>query len=134
LKEAGSDVELYFDSPLCPTQTLDELLQREDIKAVIIALSILVQPDVIRKAMAAGKHILSEKPIAKDTPTARELLSFYQPFSKTLVWAVGENFRFWPAVNKAFHILKESQAELVTFSVMFSTLVDQNDKYFQTEW
>lgn len=38
---------------------LDELLARSDISAVIIALPILSQPDVIRKALAAGSmHVV----------------------------------------------------------------------------
>ena len=134
LKHAGDDVDVYFDSLASPSQNLEALLKRSDIKAVIIAVPILAQPHLIKTAMAAGKHILSEKPIAKDVPTARELLAFHQPFSKSVVWAVGENFRFWPSVNIAFQILQESNSELVAFSVNFHTLVDSTDKYFQTEW
>ncbi|KAH8656281.1 hypothetical protein BGZ61DRAFT_372685 [Ilyonectria robusta] len=134
LKDAGEDVDIYFDSLTSPSQSLEALLNRDDIKAVIIAVPILAQPHLIRKAMAAGKHIMSEKPIAKDVATAEDLLTFYQPFSKKVVWAVGENFRFWPSVSNAFQILQESISELVTFSVNFYTLVDQADKYLETEW
>ena len=40
-------------------------------------LPILVQPDFIKKALSAGKHVLAEKPIAKDVATATELLDWY---------------------------------------------------------
>ncbi|KAG4425361.1 hypothetical protein IFR04_001511 [Cadophora malorum] len=129
-------VDAYFDFPTTTDEAeqrdLTLLLQRSDIQAVIIALPILVQPDVIRKAMSAGKHVLSEKPIAKDLETAQQLITFHKDYP--VKWAVGENFRFWPAVVKAFEILKGSRGELVTFSVKFSTFVDDKDKYFQTEW
>ncbi|PVH74904.1 NAD(P)-binding protein, partial [Cadophora sp. DSE1049] len=127
--------EAYFDTPsptVAEQRNLTALLQRPDIQAVILSLPILVQPEVIRKAMAAGKHVLSEKPIAKDLETAQQLTTFHKQYP--VKWAVGENFRFWPAVVKAFEILKGSSGELVTFSVKFSTLVDDTDKYFQTEW
>lgn len=39
---------------------LDELLKREDIDAVIVALPIPKQPEIIEKALKAGKHVLSE--------------------------------------------------------------------------
>jgi predicted dehydrogenase len=135
VKDAGvENIEIYSDSPEQPSQTLSALLARTDIQAVIIALPILVQPEVIWKCMAAGKHILSEKPIAKDVTTARALLDLYQPLSRDIIWAVGENFRLWPEVEKAFGILQKSDSKLVTFSIDFSTLVNQSDKYFQTDW
>jgi predicted dehydrogenase len=42
-------------------KSLDDLLARSDIKAVTIALPIKNQPEYIRKALLAGKHVLSEK-------------------------------------------------------------------------
>jgi len=69
----SADVDAYFDSPKSPSKSLDDLLQRKDIHAVIIALPILVQPAIIKKALSAGKHVLSEKPIATDVATAEGL-------------------------------------------------------------
>ena len=42
-------LHLYFSSNICYILGLDVLLARKDIQAVIIALPILTQPDVIRK-------------------------------------------------------------------------------------
>lgn len=39
---------------------LEELLKREDIQAVIIALPITKQPAIIEQCLKAGKHVLSE--------------------------------------------------------------------------
>ena len=73
-------VDLYSDD----SQPLDALLARDDISAVIIALPITAQPAVITKALAAGKHVLAEKPIAKDVasakaPDCRERLAHRHP-------------------------------------------------------
>ncbi|MEZ4609960.1 MAG: Gfo/Idh/MocA family oxidoreductase [Caldilineaceae bacterium] len=58
-------LDLYTD--------LDALLARPGIAAVDIALP-SVQPDVLRRALAAGKHVLSEKPIAPDHARAQALM------------------------------------------------------------
>ena len=39
---------------------LTELLKRDDVHAVIVALPISKQPEVILKSLKAGKHVLSE--------------------------------------------------------------------------
>lgn len=39
---------------------LEQLLKREDVHAVVIALPISKQPEVIVKCLKAGKHVLSE--------------------------------------------------------------------------
>jgi hypothetical protein len=69
-------IEIYSEDT--PGHTLGDLLQRQNIKAVIIVLPIPVQPDIIRRCFAARKHVLSEKPIAKDVSTARLLLEDYK--------------------------------------------------------
>lgn len=46
--------------------------------AVIIALPILSQPDIITKALKAGKHVLSEKPVSQDVTSATKMLKDYQ--------------------------------------------------------
>ena len=66
-------VALYSDD----SKPLSELLARSDIQAVIIALPISAQPAYIKQALTAGKHVLAEKPIAKDIATARELIQWY---------------------------------------------------------
>jgi predicted dehydrogenase len=39
---------------------LNELLKRDDVHAVVIALPISKQPEVIKQCLKAGKHVLSE--------------------------------------------------------------------------
>lgn len=73
---ASSNAEAYFDSPSIPSKSLDSLLQRDDIAAVIVCVAINVSPEVIKKALHAGKHVLSEKPIAPDLKNCSELDRF----------------------------------------------------------
>ncbi|KAJ1568910.1 hypothetical protein HK405_012323, partial [Cladochytrium tenue] len=75
---------------------LSSLLSRPDIAAVVVALPILQQPAVTRTAIAAGKHVLSEKPVAGTVAAARDLLAWYDalPTDTRSFWGVAENYRF----------------------------------------
>jgi hypothetical protein len=57
-------------------------------KTSAVLLPITVQPDVIRAALAAGKHILSEKPVAPDVASGAALIAEYRAtyLPKGLVW------------------------------------------------
>ncbi|KAL3482793.1 hypothetical protein BJX62DRAFT_231441 [Aspergillus germanicus] len=132
--EAGEDVDAYFDSPSVPSKALDDLLSRADITAVIIAVAIPVSPDLIKKALAAGKHVLSEKPIAPDVGIARELIEYHRQQEGGVLWAVGENFRFWDSVHRAASILKEMRGSLVTFSVTAFSFTDAENPFYHSDW
>ena len=70
-------VDLYSDDAGVG-KTYHDLLLREDFHSVIIALPILSQPEYIEAALAAGKHVLSEKPIAGDLKRAEALIKYYK--------------------------------------------------------
>jgi predicted dehydrogenase len=132
---AGSaNVDAYFDDPSTPSKSLDDLLAREDIQAVVVALPILVQPDVIKKALAAGKHVLSEKPIAKDVATAQKLIEWHAKKYSDRIWSVAENFRFLEAVQFGADQVGKLGGSVTTFSMKLYGFVDENDKFFKTPW
>jgi predicted dehydrogenase len=92
---AGKHVDLYSDDSGAG-KTYHDLLLRPDIQAVILALPIMSQPEYIEAALAAGKHVLSEKPIAADIKRARHLIAYYKgdKVKGGATWGVAENFRF----------------------------------------
>ena len=124
----------YYDSPATSDHSLDDLLARQDIDAVIIALPICVQPIVIKKAIDAGKHVLSEKPIAKDVETAARLIKWYKHQKREAIWSVGENFRFFDPITFAAEQIEKLGGELLTFSVDLYGYIDEHDEYFRTAW
>lgn len=135
-KAAGSDVEAYFETPSTADRNLDALLARSDIEAVSIAVSISKSPDLIRKALEAGKSVLSEKPIAPTVSIAQDLMQLYQKQrqSKQILWAVGENFRFWNSINRAAGIIRNLQAKVLTFRCEIYHFIGIEDKYFHSDW
>jgi predicted dehydrogenase len=127
-------VDTYFDSPSTSGKSLDDLLARPDISAVIVVLPIVAQPDVIKKVLAAGKHVLSEKPVAKDVASAKELIGWYeqQVAMSGLVWGVAENYRFTKSLVFAVEKVKEVGGTVTSFSLKMNSFVKPDNKYFNT--
>ena len=120
-------VDLYSDD----SQPLDALLARDDISAVIIALPITAQPAVITKALAAGKHVLAEKPIAKDVASAKALIA--ESASHTATLSIAENFRFVPRFEYAASQVAQL-GRLTHFSVTIMSMMKTDNPYYGTSW
>lgn len=92
------------------------------------SLPIPAQPSYIRAALRAGKHVLSEKPIAGDLNTARTLLSEYQALETKPLWGVAENWRF---LGKFTRVAEEVRklGSVKAFRVSVRTLIGEGSKY-----
>lgn len=66
-------------------ESLAALLARPDIDAVILATPEQVRLEQLRACAAAGKHILSEKPLAPDTAQADEMIAACRTAGVTLM-------------------------------------------------
>lgn len=123
-------VDLYSEDQ-DSAKTLKELLTRDDIQAVIIALPISSQPAYISQVLDAGKHVLSEKPIAPTIKKALELMDV-DKFSKTS-WAIAENFRYLPSYSQAASLIL-TLGRILTFSLRTQFMITPGGKYFETPW
>ena len=96
-----------------------------------IRLPILNQPEYIRAALSAGKHVLSEKPIAENVKDAADLIKWYQSNidTKKVTWAVAENFRY---LNSFDHAQQEVQklGRVLGFRVRLYGNVQAGSKYY----
>lgn len=117
---------------------LDALLARPDITAVIVVLPITLQPSIVRKALAAGKHVISEKPLA---PTVEEGLALIREYEATykprgLVWRVAENFEVEPGFRAAGAAIREGKiGKVLYFKATVVNFIDEtSNKYYQTPW
>lgn len=154
-KSAGAlipdgSIDIYSDDS-GPGKGLDDLLARKDIQAVDVVLPISHQPEVIKKSLKAGKHVvlllnklerktnspgskISEKPVGATITQAEDLISFYKALpSPRPVWSVAEQFRH----NHVF----DYTASLVPRIGKFSYFVQQvaadaqpENKYALTAW
>ncbi|KAH7026048.1 oxidoreductase [Microdochium trichocladiopsis] len=130
-------VDLY-SSDSGPGKGYDDLLKRSDIVGVILALPIPDMPAYIEKALAAGKHVLGEKPIAPTIGKALELVEYYKKVSadaggQAATWSVAENFRFIPAYDYAVEQIK-TLGKMTAFHVKVCNLMEESNKYYGTAW
>ncbi|MGI6150047.1 MAG: Gfo/Idh/MocA family protein [Limnochordia bacterium] len=70
-----------------PVQVSDyrELFQMDEIDAIVICLPNFLHAEVAIAAMRAGKHVLTEKPMAIDSAAAAEMVRVQRETNKTLL-------------------------------------------------
>lgn len=115
-----------------------EMLKRSDIDAVDIVLPIDIMPSVVQQALESGKHVISEKPIAADSVTARQMLATFVQTSQRFPgqqWMVGENWRYEAAYPLTKEILDSGEiGRPLTFHWAQHVAMTANNKYFHTPW
>ena len=134
----------------------DALLSRSDIQAVIVVLPLTQQPEIVIRALAAGKNVLSEKPVAKDVKTGLSLIEKWEKEFKPkgLIWRVAENFECMcscsiviarsktpsivlvePGLVEAARKIKAGAVGTVR-SFNYSTIntTDKSSKWYNTPW
>lgn len=79
--------------------TLEELLDDDDIEVVDIAVVPEAQPEIAKRALAAGKHVLAQKPIAVNTVLGAELVAASRAAGRIL--AVNQQMRFSEGIAAA---------------------------------
>ncbi|KAL7623441.1 hypothetical protein AAE478_007123 [Parahypoxylon ruwenzoriense] len=132
--DTATSVELY-SSDSGESKSYEDILKRQDIAGVVIALPIVDQPKFIEKALAAGKHVLAEKPIAKDVATALKLIEYYKTVSAetNASLAIAENFRFNQGWAYAAEEIKKL-GKVTGFVVRMNSMIQTSNRYYKTPW
>src|SRR5689334_9623648 len=86
-------------------ESLDDLLADPEIEVVDIATHPQQRVELMRRALAAGKHILAQKPLALDVASAREVVE--EAERRGLTIAVNQNGRWAPAWRVATLLLEQ---------------------------
>lgn len=132
-----SKIDWYSDETASTGRGYPDLLSNTNIKAVIIALPITAQPPFIKQALEAGKHVLSEKPIAADSSIAKELLEFANSVGaqgqNRTTWSIAENWRWLPSHAFAASQVAE-MGRILGFRVRVHNSVKAGGKYYETSW
>lgn len=101
--------------------TFEQLLAMEDIACVHICTPNFLHYSQSKAALLAGKHVVCEKPLAKDLHEAEELVQIAE--STGLVNAVHFNLRYYPLVRQ-MKMMKEKGELGEVYSIMGSYLQD----------
>jgi len=80
-----------------------ELLRRDDVSVVVIATTNDVLAEISRAAVQAGKHVLVEKPAARNVAELDPVIAAAQQAGRFV--RVGFNHRYHPALLKAHELL-----------------------------
>ncbi len=105
-----------MDARLKPARTYrdgDDLIADEDVDLVLIAVHDRFHVPLARKALAAGKHVLIEKPLGVTVEECEELRGLV-PTGRLV--GIGCNRRFLPGVRAARRFLDEEGGAVMSYN------------------
>jgi predicted dehydrogenase len=85
--------------------SLEAALERVDADAVLTVTPPVVHVEHAQLAFARGLHLLTEKPIAHDLPSAKLMVELARKAGKQLV--VAQNYRYSPAVQRLIALVSQ---------------------------
>lgn len=110
-----------------------QLVARDDVEAVLLALPPALNYEAARAAAEAGCHIICEKPLADSLPAAGAMLTLPQEFGVRLL--VAENFRYDPALQQAKELLNEGRIKPpFMLAYQFTQPVPPDDEIATRPW
>jgi predicted dehydrogenase len=89
------------------TQRYEDLLEDEELTAVVIATPVVTHFELARQALVAGKHAFVEKPLALSTTLAAQLVALAE--ERGLVLMPGHLLLYHPAVTKLKEIVDSGE-------------------------
>jgi predicted dehydrogenase len=110
-----------------------EMLAREHLEAVSLALPPALNPEVAEAALAAGCHVLAEKPIAGNLTDAARMVQWPTFYRRVLM--IAENYRYLKSYQRAANLLKQGvvgQPQTVRWS--YYHYLGRDNPYYQTAW
>jgi predicted dehydrogenase len=114
--------------PRAAYRDFDEMLADERIEAVLIGVADQFHVPLAMKAVAAGKHVLVEKPLGVSIEECEQLRK--QVRASKLVFQIGNNRRFDPGVAFAAKFIREELGQMMAFK---SWYCDSTHRYTMTD-
>jgi len=107
---AAIEALVACDGALRGVSNVEHLLADPDIQAVNICTPTPTHGELIKDAIAAGKHVFCEKPLCESSEEARDLRARVAAAEVTVM--VGYIYRFVPALERAKEFLGNSSGPL----------------------
>lgn len=113
-------------------QSLEELLEHPDVLVVDIAVPAKFQPEIVKKVVRKGKHVLCQKPLAETMEEAHEIYSAV--LEAGVKGAVNQQMRWAPGIRASHTIINRGWlGELVQASIQVNVFTDWESWRWLTE-
>lgn len=111
-----------------------DLLRREDMEAVVVTVPQQFRREIVLDAFSAGKHVLSEKPVALTPAIAAELIA--EADARRLTFGVVHNYHFLPEYRKIKQLLDAGTiGDLRVLTMHYLGVIDYpGAKEYQDDW
>jgi predicted dehydrogenase len=121
-----SDDNLYED--------YKDVIARSDIDAVIVTVPQQFRRQIVLDAIAAGKHVLSEKPIADSPAVAEELIHAAE--AAGLTYGIVHNYHFFPEYLKIKQLMDDGEiGDLRILTMNYLGVIDNpGAAEFKADW
>lgn len=106
----------------------DQMLADPQVEAIIVAVADQFHVDTARKALAAGKHVLIEKPLGVNVEESEELRE--QVRASGLVLQVGNMKRFDPGIAFAQNFIQQEMGQMLALKAWYC---DSTYRYIETD-
>ncbi len=106
----------------------DRMLADPQVEAVIIAVADQFHVDLCLKAVAAGKHVLVEKPLGTNIEECKRLRQATR--DRKVILQVGHNRRFDPGLSFARRFIREEMGEVMALKAWYC---DSTFRYTMTD-
>eukprot|EP00899_Mesostigma_viride_P008823 jgi/Mesvir1/17942/Mv12993-RA.3 len=117
---------------------LHALLADESLSAVAVVVPPQGMRDIVERALAAGKHVLQEKPIALTAARGAQMVESYErgfgvESKVPRIWFLAENYRFESGLIEA-GALVASLGRMVMAEMVAEMPMNAANKYFNSGW
>ncbi len=85
-------------------ETLEELLDDDRVEVVDVAVTASAQPEIVRRSLESGRHVLAQKPFAPDVATGQALVDLAEANGLALV--VNQQLRYEEGMAAAHRMVE----------------------------
>ncbi|KAI8977636.1 hypothetical protein BDF20DRAFT_821374 [Mycotypha africana] len=125
-KELGIPESAVYTNP-------ESLINDVNVEAVDVLLPVEFNKQIVEAVVAAGKHVMFEKPIAASLDDAREIVSISRQ-AKTVV-AVSENWSYHPLIYAVAKYVQDGNiGEIINFTYDSARPYNPDTPYHTTKW
>lgn len=114
-------------------ETASDLINDDDVEAIMVSLPVASQPDIVIEALKAGKAVMCEKPIAASAAAGRRLLKKAAQFD--VPFMVGENWGYMSQAHQLARWVSQGRLGAIRLAEVHQlTWLDDSNPYFNTPW